>query len=543
MAMFLVFVIAFHVWISTAGNCPDANPNDNKPDDSALQACLNRSSLLVLDPGAPGYIIADGLIVALNGTRVTSSASPAHATLVADAMLAWPMIMTDGVIDGLTLEFLDLDGNRDHRNESNTKLCSSQSGANNDNYRTSTVMLPGFRFPDGSWRCWDPWSRFVSNVVIQHCKLVGCPCGAAIGISGRDYVIRDSEILDSGWDQLHNPQKLGFPYADGINAAVCYNGTIERNNVRDATNMMMAIGPGPYCLVQDNTLLVTHSVALNGINVWPTNVWLGHGVFWHPMQWDFLHSALFNNTITVEILPDASTGMYSGIAIGGLPWSPAAWVLNAGAILQNKITGANVGVLVDGVTGGTVFGNRATNPYQGGGSASMCRSSHAFTVADTNGTMLEPGYEVIGFESGQPCHPTGQAITSTVDNAAFLWLEFNGQLNPPQPPNVRAGDMVHVSLAFANRGSSLWQSVAGELGYKLGDMASVADPTAAPWGLNRAILTGALCMPGATAIFNLTLVAPLKPGLHSFQWQMVQELVGWFGEPSPASFLVNVVQP
>ena len=44
-----------------AEDCPSANPNDDTPDDIALQSCLNAGGTVTLDAGSPGYIIAAGV--------------------------------------------------------------------------------------------------------------------------------------------------------------------------------------------------------------------------------------------------------------------------------------------------------------------------------------------------------------------------------------------------------------------------------------------------------------------------------------------------
>ena len=79
---------------------------------------------------------------------------------------------------------------------------------------------------------------------------------------------------------------------------MCANGTVERNLVEDATNMVIAVGPGPGCLVRGNALVQRAAIAQNGINIWPTNVGEA-SPWWHPEPWTFAHSAVVGNTITV----------------------------------------------------------------------------------------------------------------------------------------------------------------------------------------------------------------------------------------------------
>lgn len=554
-ALGLHFLLCTAVNLSLAAPCPGANPNDAIPDDAALQACLTANLQLDLSPGVPGYIIAEGLLIVQNGTRITSIATPELATLIADAALSWPMIMTNGTISGLTLDYLIIDGNRDARAVVSANLCSTASGATNDNYRTSNVMLPGFRYPDGSWNCWDPNTYFVDGVAIEHCVITRSPCGAGIGISGRDYVIRDNEVTSNGWDTNVNPQALGFPYADGINAAVCFNGSILNNTLTDNTNMIIANGPGPHCTVAFNTLLQVASASQNGINLWPTNSW-GPPVWWHPNAWDFRHSVVFNNTLKVNV-SDKNAAMYSGVAVGGLPWADV-WVDNAGEVLNNAVEvgvplakyggwgdndhrrltacpfilqGTNVGLLVDGVMGGTVWGNAVT-ALSGNGHPSNCRSTVAYSAANANGTLLYPGWENITFNP--TCNPA-PPVSSTSDASEFAVLLINGVVPSGATVNVTAGNAFTISLAFRNSGTSSWQgSMWGQLGYKAGDTSAPLPPSPPPWGQARVLLgRDEFVQPNSVAWLNGTLSAPTEPGRYILgPWRMVHELVDWFGQAS-----------
>ena len=523
-----------------AGSCAAADPNDAVADDDALTACLAASPLLVLDPpsspGGAGYLLnSSGIIVSLNGTAVvSSSASGALAVITAGPGLDWPMISSYATIVGLTLSGLRVDGNRAARNATMQTLCSAAAGARNDNYRTSNVLLPGFRWADApTWRCWDPWSRFAADVSIRNCEVVGSPCGAGIGISGRDFVIADNRVLGNGGDALHNAQRVAFPYADGLNLAVCANGTVERNVVEDATNMMIAVGPGPGCLVRDNTLVQRATISQNGINVWPTNVGEARP-WWHPEPWSFAHSAVVRNSISVVRSPVGDVGMLSGIAVGGLAWAAYATEPDAGLVAGNVIDGANVGLFVDGVGGGAVYGNEVLSVFGSPSWASNCAASHAYTAADATGTLLQPGFERVAFRQG-PCKDDTEQppVASAVDDAAFISQTVNGLPNPASV-TVACGTQLALSFTFSNSGSSAWQDMPAGLGVLAG-----AAPRAEPYyfsGTSRAPLGVMVATPpGGTAVFNVSASAPLAAGTYALQWQMVREpLAVFFGAPSAA---------
>src|SRR5260221_7186829 len=99
---------------AVAPNCPDANPNDNLPDDDALQTCLNRGGLTALPAGTPGFILAKGLAIFNNGTILRGADPAAPARFVAAATLHATMILADSLHD-IVVRYLDLDGNRPAR--------------------------------------------------------------------------------------------------------------------------------------------------------------------------------------------------------------------------------------------------------------------------------------------------------------------------------------------------------------------------------------------------------------------------------------------
>ncbi len=171
--------------------------------------------------------------------------------------------------------------------------------------------------------------------------------------------------------------------------------------------MIIVAGPGPYCLVRGNELVQVATASQNGVNVWPTNAG-SPPAFWHPDPWNFAHSAVYNNSIRVEWSASGDIGIYSGIAVGGLPWSPTAVLADAGLVMGNTIDSVNVGLLVDGVLGGTVWGNTVTRPYSGG-SPPNCDHPLAYTAADMNGTLLQPGWAPVQFHQG-PCEPAAVPV-------------------------------------------------------------------------------------------------------------------------------------
>jgi hypothetical protein len=83
---------------------------------------------------------------------------------------------------------------------------------------------------------------------------------------------------------------------------------------------------------------------------------------------------------------------------------------------------------------------------------------------------------------------------------------------------------VHVTIL--NTGTTTW-TAAGS--YRLGSQ-SPQDNTV--WGSGRQSLSADVA-PGATATFQFDIIAPVEPGSYQFQWRMLEELVEWFGDPTP----------
>ncbi len=77
-------------------------------------------------------------------------------------------------------------------------------------------------------------------------------------------------------------------------------------------------------------------------------------------------------------------------------------------------------------------------------------------------------------------------------------------------------------------GTSTWQDIAGGLGVKAGNVGSVGDAEG-----RMTLGRGGVVSPGGTAQFSTTLAAPAAPGVGTLQFQMVNELIAWFGERSP----------
>ncbi len=91
---------------------------------------------------------------------------------------------------------------------------------------------------------------------------------------------------------------------------------------------------------------------------------------------------------------------------------------------------------------------------------------------------------------------------------------------------VKKGDIVPVSVTFKNTSDEVWaaghyslhsQNPANNLNWSIDHIELKSDET---------------IKPGQIKTFNFNVMAPLKPGIYHFQWQMVKGFKAWAGEKS-----------
>ena len=96
------------------------------------------------------------------------------------------------------------------------------------------------------------------------------------------------------------------------------------------------------------------------------------------------------------------------------------------------------------------------------------------------------------------------------------------------PSTMTAGERYNVSVTMRNTGSSTWSSA--HL-YRLGSQSPQDNSL---WGRARAYLSTAAVAPGAQGTFSFSVLAPYsgadEPPPATFQWRMVQDGTGYFGE-------------
>jgi len=85
-----------------------------------------------------------------------------------------------------------------------------------------------------------------------------------------------------------------------------------------------------------------------------------------------------------------------------------------------------------------------------------------------------------------------------------------------------------------NTGTTTWTKA----NYRLGSLVS-----GDPWGSRVELPGNASILPGQQVSFTVSAVAPQSAGIFAFQWEMVQELVEWFGGASPIANVTVTAAP
>jgi len=336
--------------------CPDANPNDFVADDAPLQACLNNGGLVLLDPGSPGYILSQGLVLSRDGTVLRSSQGSVKATLIAHPDLANDMLqVSDGGVSNYEIADLIFDGNRD--------------------------MRPG--------NCYTNLRLQGRNFSFHHVDSLRTICGSSVIVLGSNFLIYDNRIVDSGL-----PADVARDrWADGLTVLLCDNGYIHNNLIEDSTDIALVIGGGD-CSVQGNTIRQVNKWAFAGLNVG-----------------NFNNNGYHTNSVFQFNTVESNYNMLSiGILVGSHPWSTsdAENVWNAGRVINNVARGAVINLVVDGIERGEVTGNVMYGAQ--GDRGLTCAISTDYTAWHFSFALIQPGWFPMQYDLGasdypEPCRP------------------------------------------------------------------------------------------------------------------------------------------
>jgi len=188
---------------------------------------------------------------------------------------------------------------------------------------------------------------------------------------------------------------------------------------------------------------------------------------------------------------------------------------NTGTSTWNAANGYAIGPEPDGVLFG-VSHRSVTGDVPPGASATFTFDITAPAAGTYNlkWRMLQEGLQRFGDVTDN----VSITVLSPTNQAQFISQSVPGSMYTFEPYSV--------SVTMKNIGNTTWQ--AGTL-FALGSQ-NPQDNTR--WGMSRVPLPNPVA-PGAQVTFSFIVNAPATPGKYNFQWRMVQDNVGWFGDLTP----------
>jgi len=242
----------------------------------------------------------------------------AHPNIDANLTGRHPMIQI--TLPGFAMDHLIIDGNRSSR----PQTCA-------DNYRGSNVY-----FTSNAAN-----SRFTNSVSMN------ALCGSGLVIDANGMMILGNYLYQNGINPADPADRL---WADGLTLTNCSNCIVDGNRLIDNTDVQMVMGNGEYTQITNNLLQSSTRRAFAAFAL---------------DNFDNSEKGNFGGTIVQGNLIRCEGFLCNiGMNIGPHAWYSNGGNIKGGAVLYNSVSGANVGVLIDGA--GTpsnptsVFGNNVT---------------------------------------------------------------------------------------------------------------------------------------------------------------------------------------
>jgi hypothetical protein len=329
--------------------CPAANPNDYVEDDAALNACLAAGGIVTLVTGSPGYIVKTGLSMTVANTTL-QGATGTRPVIIAHPALNRPMLMTpiNASLTGFTIRDLVFDGNKGMRTH-------------------SCVVEREYGFN---------LRIFGSGWTVERVDSDNTLCGTAMEAICNNCNIRNNRVRYSGtpYNIASHPNFV----SDGITVLSCTNGLVHNNEVGNATDVSLVVGPGSNCRVHTNW-------------IWQTA--LGQVGLAVAFAGDHSGSRVDNNL--VQALPNM---LAIGLVVGDHPWNVNGHMANAGLVDYNNIQGAVILAAIDGILAGT-FQNNVGSDRQGTFPLPNC-IPYAYTAGHHGSASLQGGWAFQTYHNG-----------------------------------------------------------------------------------------------------------------------------------------------
>lgn len=354
----VALLVATEARAQSVTTCPAASPYDHRPDDVALQTCLDSydRTLLVGEgrPGYVGYVVADTVVLRRDGALLSTADSPTKAVILADPVLAEPLLSARA--NRFEISFIRFDGAQERRLV-RLKACSETR-----NYRNVELRGVGFQI------------RYVEST-----RAV-CGSGMTIGASSGFQVV-NSWFYDNG-RQPEDAEGHTDLWADGLNVFNCAGATIRDNVFWDNTDVDLGVNGGPGCSVYRNRVEHFGKYAFAGI------------VAGDPSR--------VGGEFTANTVNSARDMLGFGMVVGCHVWPQCGnGYATRLTVANNTMTGAVVNLVVDGLNGGAVERNTMRNPQ--GTRALNCATAADYVVTHVIDVRLQSGFIVRSTDFGTPC--------------------------------------------------------------------------------------------------------------------------------------------
>lgn len=224
--------------------------------------------------------------------------------------------------------------------------------------------------------------------------------------------------------------------------------------------------------------------------------------------------------IPFTVLNSVVTGNVDGVTSDGVITGWACSTYMPQSIYVDLYLGGPAGT---GIGAGRYAANIGSEP----GVASACgvsAGSYRFQIALTADQRIQYGGKAIYLHGISPIGAANNLLPASgqfVVPPAVRDAQFVSQ---SIATTMQAGGVQTVNVQMRNTGNYIWSAGTA---FRLG-----ASGDSSTWGTGRALLAGDVA-PGQTASFTFNVTAPSAPGIYTFQWQMLQEGVTWFGAITP----------
>jgi RHS repeat-associated protein len=160
---------------------------------------------------------------------------------------------------------------------------------------------------------------------------------------------------------------------------------------------------------------------------------------------------------------------------------------------------------------------------------------YSLDASQLGGTSAQIGSVGLGLDIGSHAlqarvtDSSGQTVVSEVRNINVVPVVSGNAarfVSQDVPLTMRAGQPYDVTVTMQNGGSVIWQE---STKFRLGSVNPQDNRT---WNsTGRVYYSGTTYTgSGVSTAFKFSVTAPSKPGTYNFQWQMIQDGVGWFGD-------------